>query len=52
MVVQPLIPLADHYDGVRNRRSAYHNLHNAILRGDHRHDVGSDLGGKHEQRLP
>jgi len=52
MVVQPSIPLTDHYDGVRDRRSAYRDLYNAILHGDHHHDVGGDPSGKHEQRRP
>ena len=49
MAMQPLIPLADHYDGIRDHRSAYHYLHNAVLCGDHHHDVGGDASGKHEQ---
>ena len=52
MAVQPLIPLADHYDGVRDRRSAYRNLHNVVLCGDHHHDVGGNPSGKHEQCYP
>ena len=31
MAVQPLIPLANHYDGVHDHRSACRNLHNAVL---------------------
>ena len=52
MAVQPLIPLADHYDGVRDHRSTYRDLHNVILHGKHHHDVGGDVSGKHEQRRP
>ena len=33
MAVQPFIPLADHYDGVLDRRRAYRDLHNAIPHG-------------------
>ena len=52
MAMQPLIPLADHYDGIRDHRSAYRDLRNAVLRDDHHHDVGGDLSGKHKQRRP
>ena len=51
MAVRPLIPLADHYDGVCDHRSAYRNLHNVVLHGDH-HDVGGDPSRKHEQHHP
>ena len=50
--MQPLIPLADHYDGVRDRCSACRDLHNVVLRDDHHHDEGGDPSGKHEQRRP
>ena len=50
--MQPLIPLADHYVGIRDRRNACRDLRNAVLRGDHHHDVGGDPSGKHEQRHP
>ena len=52
MAVQPLIPLVDHYDGIHDRRNAYRNLHNAVLHGDHHHDMGGDLSEKHEQHRP
>ena len=48
VAMQPLIPLANHYDNVRDHRSAYRNLHNIVLHGDHHHDMGGDLSGKHE----
>ena len=50
--MQPLIPLADHYDGIHDRRSACRDLHNIIIRGDHHHDMGGDPSGKHKQRGP
>ena len=50
--MQPLIPLADHYDGVHDRRSACRDLHNVILHGDHHHDVGGDPSEKHEKHHP
>jgi len=50
--MQPSIPLTDHYDGVRDHRRAYRDLYNAILCGDHHHDVGGDPSGKHKQRHP
>ena len=50
--MQSSIPLADHYAGVRDRRIACRDLHNAVLRGDHHHDMGGDLSEKHEQRRP
>ena len=52
MDVQPSIPLTDHYDDIRDRRSACRDLYNVILRGNHHHDVGGDPSGKHEQRHP
>ena len=52
VAVQPMIPLADHYDGVRDCRGACRDLHNAVLCGNHHHDVGGDPRGKNEQHCP
>ena len=47
-----LDPPSDHYDSIRDRRSAYRNLHNVVLCGDHHHNMGGDPSEKHEQRCP
>ena len=52
MAVQSSIPLANHYANVHDRRNACRDLHNAILHGDHHHDVGGDASEKHEQHRP